>query len=92
MPFIRKRLGIPYLMTSRKRSEFLGWLKKLILPAAKSHTSRKITATAIVTASVSGFKLVAPADEASKLFREVCLAAGVFGFVALIWLFLFPPK
>jgi hypothetical protein len=46
----------------------------------------------MITASVSGFKLVAPIDEASRLFREICLIAGTIGFIGLIWLFFFSPK
>ncbi len=75
-----------------KGRQSLDLLKRLILPAAKTHTSRKITATAMITASVSGFKLVAPIDEASRLFREICLIAGTIGFIGLIWLFFFSPK
>ncbi len=69
----------------------LHWLKAVILPAAKTHASRKITAAAVVAASISGFRFVEPNDDVAKYFRSMCLVAGSLGFLGLIVLFIFPP-
>jgi hypothetical protein len=69
----------------------LRWLKGLILPAAKMHTSRKITAGAVIAAAISGFRFVDPTDGIAQLFRGVCLITGTFGFLWLIILLIFPP-
>jgi hypothetical protein len=80
-------------MVSRGRgSPNIGWLKSLILPAAKSYTSRRLTAGAIVAATISGFRWVQPIDEAARLFRWFCLAGGVVGFIWLVTLLIFPPR
>jgi hypothetical protein len=70
----------------------LSWLKRLILPAAKAHTSRKIAAVATVASAISGFRFVDPVDDASRIFRVVCLVFGTAGFVFLAFLFIFPPS
>ena len=65
-------------------------LKKVMLPAAKVHASRKITAVATITASISGFRFVQPLDIPAMIFRYVCLLAGIIGFLWLIILTVFP--
>jgi hypothetical protein len=70
----------------------IGWLKAWILPAAKTYTSRKIAAGAIVAASISGFRFVQPIDDTAKTFRIICLVTGTLGFVGLIVLFFMPPR
>jgi hypothetical protein len=57
----------------------LGWFKQLMVPAAKAHTSRKITAGAMVAASISGFRFVQPVDGPAQAFRYICLTAGGIG-------------
>jgi len=71
---------------------WLSHLKAFILPAAKTHTSRKIVCGALIAGSVSGFRFVQPVDEAAKAFRYLCLVCGTIGFVGFIWLLIFPPK
>lgn len=70
----------------------IGWLKTLILPAAKAHTSRKIAASALIAGAISGFRFVQPIDDPAKSFRTLCLFAGGFGFFWLIVLSIFPPR
>ena len=73
----------------RFRRPNLRWIKSLILPAARTHTSRKITAVALITGSVSVFRFVQPVDEAASLFRMLAMIAGTAGFIGLLWLFVF---
>ncbi len=70
----------------------LSWLKTLILPAAKTHASRKITAIAIVAAAAGGLKTVDPQDDFARVFRAACALGGVAGFVWLFALLVFPPR
>jgi hypothetical protein len=76
----------------RRGNSQLLWLKALILPSAKTHLSRKITAGAVVAAAVSGFRFVQPVDDIARLFRIICLIGGTLGFGAFIVLLVFPPK
>jgi len=40
----------------------LDWFKSLIAPAAKAHTSRKISAVAVVAGAISVLRFVQPID------------------------------
>jgi hypothetical protein len=44
----------------------LGWLKSLIAPAAKAHSSRKISAVAVVAGAISVLRFVLPVDGAAR--------------------------
>jgi hypothetical protein len=63
-----------------------------MVPAARAHASRRITAGALIAASVSGFRFVRPEDEAAQIFRYICLAGGGIGFLWFTWLLFFPAK
>jgi hypothetical protein len=69
----------------------LDWFKALIAPAAKAHTSRKITAAAVVAGAISVLRFVPPSDGASEALRWVGSMAGTLGFFWLVWLLFFPP-
>jgi hypothetical protein len=74
------------------RKSSVAWLKALILPAAKTHTSRKISAVAMIAGATSGFRFVAPDDEFAHAFRAICLLGGATGFLWLFILLVFPPR
>jgi hypothetical protein len=76
---------------ARRANNRLHWLKAIILPAAKTHMSRKITAGALVAASISGFRFVDPIDDAARTFRTVCLICGSIGLGWFLLLLIFLP-
>jgi hypothetical protein len=80
------------MVGARRTSNRLHWLKAVILPAAKTHTSRKITAGALVAASISGFRFVDPIDDAARIFRTICLICGSIGLGWFLLLLTFPPR
>jgi hypothetical protein len=62
-----------------------------MLPCAKQHLSRKITAVAMITAAISGLRFVQPIDLPSIVMRWMCVAVAFVGFGWLAVLLLFPP-
>jgi hypothetical protein len=83
---------IEIMVRPRRSNDLLRWLKAIIVRAAKAHTSRKITAGALVAASISGFRFVQPIDDAARIFRTVSLIGGSIGFGWPLLLLIFPPR
>jgi hypothetical protein len=63
-----------------------------MLPVAKAHTSRKITAVAMITGATAGLRWLTPLDSPSIVMRWACMAFGLVGFLWLSVLLIFPPE